>query len=444
MGKQRKILPKYTIVISVFLVALMLMLISCNKFAEPESRTNTNLLGLTANNLDVKYHKKSNNAETPPWHDFLKLDPSEKPSKPKVKDESLSTQNTEPLILAHYMPWFQTPEITGYWGNHWTMNNCNPEIILPSGQREICAHYYPLSGPYDSNDPDLIDYHIVLMKLAGIDGILINWYGVINSYDWGTLRESTDLIVSKFNAAGMKVGIVYEDYTIKVALESGLITDDIAAGQDVMAYLEQNYFTLENYVRINGEPLLLNFGPVHYKEATQWNSIVSLMLDEPDIAGHGWVDEAFMTTFSWIEWPHWENFIENYYAWVNWAELPISVGSAYFGFHDYYAQGGWGDGLYYLDTDNDQRLMNMLNYNAAQNPNIIQLNTWNDFGEGTMIEPTVEFGYKWLQELQTFIGVSYDISHLKLATEYYELKKTINGSELLPANVYDFYNRLLE
>ena len=37
--------------------------------------------------------------------------------------------------------------------------------------------------------------------------------------------------------------------------------------------------------------------------------------------------------------------------------------------------------------------------------NELQLITWNDFGEGTMIEPTVEFGYSYVRKLKNFAGV---------------------------------------
>ena len=31
---------------------------------------------------------------------------------------------------------------------------------------------------------------------------------------------------------------------------------------------------------------------------------------------------------------------------------------------------------------------------------LVQIATWNDYGEGTIIEPTVEFGYRYLESLQ--------------------------------------------
>src|SRR5690606_347544 len=55
----------------------------------------------------------------------------------------------------------------------------------------------------------------------------------------------------------------------------------------------------------------------------------------------------------------------------------------------------------------------------------LQLITWNDFGEGTMIEPTVEFQYKFLESVQHFTGVDYGKPNLEAIYTYYKLKKQV-------------------
>ncbi len=87
------------------------------------------------------------------------------------------------------MPWFQTPYSLGgtSWGYHWTLNSSsyNPNVIDGLGRRKIASWYYPLIGPYDSLDPAVLEYHVLLMKLAGIDGVIVDWYGSDNYYDYG-------------------------------------------------------------------------------------------------------------------------------------------------------------------------------------------------------------------------------------------------------------------
>src|SRR5690606_20911368 len=68
-------------------------------------------------------------------------------------------------LWAHYMPWFEDKASsgTGNWGMHWTMANRNPDLLNADGKRQIAAHYYPLIGPYASNDRDVLEYHFLLM-----------------------------------------------------------------------------------------------------------------------------------------------------------------------------------------------------------------------------------------------------------------------------------------
>ena len=95
-------------------------------------------------------------------------------------------------IYAHYMPWFQSREFDGYWGQHWTMTNNDPDLIDLQGNRDIASHYYPLIGPYSSADPDLQEYHFLLMKLSGVDGVIFDWYGSQDIYDYGLIKEATE------------------------------------------------------------------------------------------------------------------------------------------------------------------------------------------------------------------------------------------------------------
>ena len=78
-------------------------------------------------------------------------------------------------------------------GWHWTMGSAsiNPNVVGTNGQREIASWYYPLIGPYDSADPAVLEYHVLLMKLGGIDGVIADWYGNDNFNDYLINNERT-------------------------------------------------------------------------------------------------------------------------------------------------------------------------------------------------------------------------------------------------------------
>src|SRR6202040_2145735 len=94
-------------------------------------------------------------------------------------------------MMVHYMPWFVAKPFSGSWGWHWTMNHFNPDQINASGNRQIASWYYPLIGPYDSADPVVLEYHVLLMKLAGVDGVIVDWYGNDSYADYSINDQRT-------------------------------------------------------------------------------------------------------------------------------------------------------------------------------------------------------------------------------------------------------------
>lgn len=68
------------------------------------------------------------------------------------------------------------------------------------------------------------------------------------------------------------------------------------------------------------------------------------------------------------------------------------MGVAYPGFHDFYPDGGWEPSYFYIAHDGTNTFRRTLERGVASDVPMIQIGTWNDYGEGTMIEPTREFG----------------------------------------------------
>jgi hypothetical protein len=105
------------------------------------------------------------------------------------------------------------------------------------------------------------------------------------------------------------------------------------------------------------------------------------------------------------------------------------MGSAYPGFKDYYTEGGWSTSIdWEIDHANGETYRQTLQKAKNKGVGYLQLVTWNDFGEGTMIEPTDEFGYLFLVETQEFTGVSYNISDLETIYTLYQLRKQLAGN----------------
>ncbi len=103
---------------------------------------------------------------------------------------------------------------------------------------------------------------------------------------------------------------------------------------------------------------------------------------------------------------------------------------AYPSFDDYYEEGGLEGALEwdipYADGDTLFHVLQRALQNQ-DNLDFLQLATWNDFGEGTMFEPTLEYGFDPLLQVQDFTGVSYDAQELQLIVDLYVARKTYSN-----------------
>lgn len=342
------------------------------------------------------------------------------------------TKQVGKKVYAHLMPWFETKETNnpaGTWGQHWTMANKNPDIKNGNGQSQIAAHYYPLTGPYASGDASIIEYQLLLMKLSGIDGVLIDWPGTIKLYDYPLLVRNTEQLIALLDKVGLTFAIVYEDQNINIAYNAKVITNKISAAQADMSYLSANYFGKSSYIKIDGKPLLLTFGPQTFQSEAEWTQVFSVFntklafLTLWNESGEGGKNAA--GEFAWVYKNHLDD-LNGFYA-KNYSGIKMS--SAYPGFNAFYTQGGWGTNPFTIETGLNT-FNTTLDLALQSNSNYLQLVTWNDYGEGTMLEPTAEFQYAFLKSLQQKLGVTYTEDDLKAIFTLYTLRKSASSDAL--------------
>jgi hypothetical protein len=105
------------------------------------------------------------------------------------------------------------------------------------------------------------------------------------------------------------------------------------------------------------------------------------------------------------------------------------MGSAYPGFNDYYEEGGAGDVIgWTIAHNNGATLDETLSMASSAGVDYLQLITWNDFGEGTMFEPTVEFQYSYIEKVKTFAGVQNTGNVFNAISKLYNLRKQYKGN----------------
>lgn len=304
----------------------------------------------------------------------------------------------EPLIFAHYMPWYEAKPISQAWGWHWTMNHFDPEK-LTDGKREIASHFYPLIGPYDSGDPHVLEYHLLTMKLAGIDGVIVDWYGLQDFNDYALLHRNTQRLVEQVERLGMKFAICYEDQTIPLLINAGKLRaeDRVAHAVRELDWLAQHWFSLTNYVRVDGKPILLSFGQTGLTD-DEWSQCFQQVKSQVTYFSQHHRRTAAVGAF---DWPVPSEALKAFERFYNDARgWPRAIPVAFPRFVDIYAEAEVSSSYGRLDDDNAASFRKMLELGLKSKAPVVQIATWNDWGEGTIIEPSREFGYRDLEIVQ--------------------------------------------
>jgi|GEM_PF-399093 len=326
----------------------------------------------------------------------------------------------KPLFIAHFMPWHQTPDVSGYWGYHWTMRHFNPDIMDENGRREIASHYYPLTGPYDSQDENVLEYQVLLMKISGINGVLVDWYGMEDFWDYAVLNAGTLSLFDAVKRAGLLFAIVYEDQSILHMVENGHLESDqaLSHGREVMQYMQENWFIEDCYLKLDGRPVLLTFGPQYFTKSLDWDALFSELPVQPlFFTLDNRIAPAAAGAYPWP--PMWKSNASGiltptaldeylYQFYQKAASWQYRVAGAFPGFNDVYQEAGVSSGYGFLDFLQGETLRSTLQAALEHEPDVVQLVTWNDYGEGTMIEPTEEFGYLFLEIIQDEIKGTVD------------------------------------
>ncbi|MBI1310218.1 hypothetical protein GC176_02840 [bacterium] len=337
------------------------------------------------------------------------------------------------LLLAHYMPWYVAKPFSDVWGWHWTMNHFDPEQQT-NGRRAIASHFYPLIGPYDSGDRDVIECHLLTMKLAGIDGVIVDWYGLTDFRDYATLHRNTTRVLQECERLKMKFVICYEDQTIPALVKGGRLAanDPVSHAVSELEWLDKYWFKSPSYVCLDGKPVLLSFGHAGLTD-DEWSQCLDRL--QVPVAYFSEHSRRRRATGA-FDWPiPSQGLIATEKFQKAAADWPHSIPTAFPRFVDVYKEAGLHDGYGRIDDDRGQTFRTSLRRTMNSKANLVQIATWNDWGEGTIIEPSIEFGYRDLQLIQSLrrsrdeLPAEFNASDLRLPTRLLELRRKADSPD---------------
>ena len=341
-----------------------------------------------------------------------------------------------PVVMAHYMPWYEAQPYHAKWGWHWTMNHFRPGNLL-DGRQEAASNYRPLVGLYDSSDPDAIECQIQLMKMCGIDGVFLDWYGLEDLNDYRAIHQNCQLVINTIKKAHMRFAIVFEDQTVQnlILAKKYLASEAVSRSQSMMRWLETNWFSDPNYLKLSAQPVFLVFGPQYFKDG-DFASIFRSLKSQPAVFTLSNRKQSALGAFNWPvpqrgeaeSWREVDRFIKDSKSWKQ------SVSVAYPRFDDIYQQAGVQNSYGKIFDNHGETFRKTLQQGLNSSSKILQIATWNDWGEGTQIEPSVEFGFRDLELTQHLLhplksdGSPYSPQDLRMPVTLYQMRKRTHGS----------------
>ncbi|WP_419193555.1 glycoside hydrolase family 99-like domain-containing protein [Kolteria novifilia] len=314
-----------------------------------------------------------------------------------------------PLVLAYYYPWYEK----GDWSRHGYVGT-------------------PTLGRYGTDEPTIAEQHIAWAREGGIDAFVVSWWGEVHltarHLDQGFFRAS--------NLDTIRFAMIYESLGRLDHLDGNTdaVIDfshpEVAAGfAKDLRHLRETYFGHRSYLHVDGKPVLVlyvtrtfrNFDPrqLAAAEATAGTDVY-FIADEPffgdqqspETARNGLRDgrpvfDAY-TTYNMFE-----NALvkegETAGAYMRreakpivdrWARSTVFYPNVLPSYHDFRGhktlRGSVDD--FRAQIKEATRITNPSS--APDAPRMLFVTSFNEWWEGTTIEPAKEYGHSYLNTLR--------------------------------------------
>lgn len=337
---------------------------------------------------------------------------------------------TSKEVYLHYMGWFAA----GADGSHW----------VDGTTRE------PLIGYYDSQSWSAHLYQILLSSACGVDGLVLN---VRTAYDETSLKSVLPSLkrITDIDATF--------DYSIAVSYDDQDMTQE--AVETELTTLKNDIMTAtDNYLYKDGEPVIFVWDYGGFLTTDNYRTAVSNVFTESTpILLRNEIETS----------PTDPNPIDSYYPWVqgyaadgsNWGEgylnwyyntsndkvvagdIDFSTGAVWPGFDD--RDASWGQDRW-IDRADGATYESIWDIVHAKTVDWVIIETWNDWNEGTEIEPSKEHGFTYVNKTATNIAefkgttATLDDDLLSASTKIYEAAMLIESE----TRDYDIYYPVLE
>ncbi len=303
----------------------------------------------------------------------------------------------EPKVLAFYYPWYGTPWVSGQWV-HWNEGGHNPDVFI-GDRRDIGATDYPARDVYDSHDQTLIVSHLEEADAAGIDVLIGSWWG-IGSFTDVALKEVMDVIESE--GALTRLCIYYETVP-------GLSRDAAVAD---LTYILTEYGPREAYFKVEGTPVIFVYGrAIGQLSASDWQWVLAQVRQRHEALF--WADAFILLPsvpagFDGVHFYNpvvfialgadmtvlYKNFVSMASSWGLYSAITVIPGydDSHIG-RPFPIVVGRNGGTRYAD---------LWEAAIAARPDYVLITSYNEWHEGSEIEPSLEYGDTYITSTRTY------------------------------------------
>ncbi|WP_436343115.1 glycoside hydrolase family 99-like domain-containing protein [Natronorubrum sp. FCH18a] len=301
------------------------------------------------------------------------------------------------LIGTHYYVW---------WGADWHWNEGYPGT--------------PVLGEYNARDPDVIDTHIEWATAHGINWFSVSWWGR-DSWSDITLR---DYFPEADRSDDIEISILYEPHDMLDITDGWRVDFDDPANKEQFvkdfSYLAETYFDRENYLHINDQPAVYiylaqgfmgdvsgTFEAVRDKTGVQPYIIGDFEVGEWEPVDHDLIDQfeavsdyvPFYADEDDVEENYPEEVLSNSQQWMLALEdsdvnyIP-AVGPA---FDKSYHRDGMDQAVLTPEPEEFAEYCRETVRQFDPDVNAALITSFNEWYEGTIIEPTEEWNTRYLE-----------------------------------------------
>jgi glycoprotein endo-alpha-1,2-mannosidase len=308
-------------------------------------------------------------------------------------------------VLAVYYGWYGQPPGRDPWHGYDT----NKHEIFGT-QR------YPVKGPYSSHDVDVIDWQIDQAKAHGITGFMVSWWGVGEWESW--VNKGFALLLERAEKKDFKIGVYWEQ-----APGDGRGQIERAIGE--ISYVLKQYGHSQAFLKANGRPAIFAYGRVMEQvPVSAWPEIINgIRARGGDFALFADGQEDSFACIAdgvhtyWLEGIPYD--LEHHLTTGKLGELRTWAARSYQRAVNLARKRGRISCLT-VAPGNDQRkaykfdwIMDRLDGRTYRtlweearkaNPDWILITSWNEWPEGSEIEPSLEFGDAYLKITAEYAG----------------------------------------